>query len=69
MKIKFSQRVRYTVAIYVSHEDALRDELWAVEQLTGGRDAYVAWIRIVEPAGRRWRRIVVAPRGDVLHID
>ncbi len=66
MKVKFSTRgANYSVAVFVSLEDRRNDVEWITKLLSPQPPA---WVRVVEPAGR-WSRIIVMPRSDRLHID
>jgi hypothetical protein len=67
MKVKFSIRgANYSVALFISPEDRQKDVEWITKVLSPQPPA---WIRVVEPGGRRWGKIVVMPRSDRLHID
>ena len=67
MKVKFSVRgANYTTAVFLSPEDRRQDVEWIIKVLSPQPPA---WIRVVEPGGRRWGKIVVMPRSDRLHID
>jgi hypothetical protein len=65
MKLKFSVRGKnYTTAIFISPED--QDVTWITKVVSPQSPA---WVRVVEPAGGRWSRIIIMPRSDHLHID
>ncbi len=67
MKVKFSSRgANYSVAIFVASEDQQKDVEWITRVLS---PQPLAWVRVVEPAGGRWSKIIVMPRSDRLHID
>ena len=67
MKVRFSIRgANYTTAVYISPEDRQKDIEWVVKVLSPRPPA---WVRIVEPGGGRWNKIIVIPRSDCLHID
>jgi len=67
MKVKFSIRgANYSVALFISPEDRQKDVEWITKVLSPHPPA---WIRVVEPGGGRWGKIVVMPRSDRLHID
>jgi hypothetical protein len=66
MKVKFSVRgANYTTAIFLAQEDRQKDVEWIIRVLSPQPPQ---WVRVVEPAGR-WRKIIVMPRSDRLHVD
>jgi hypothetical protein len=67
MKIRFSPRgANYSVAVFLAPEDRQKDVEWVVKILSPQTPA---WVRIVEPVGGKWNKIIVMPRSDRLHID
>jgi len=74
MKVRFSIRgANYTTAVYISPEDRQKDIEWVVKVLSPRLKVLSprlpAWVRVVEPGGGRWNKIIVMPRSDCLHID
>jgi hypothetical protein len=67
MKLKFSIRgANYSVAVFVANEDRQKDLAWIMRVVSPQPPA---WVRVVEPAGGRWLKIIVMPRSDHIHID
>jgi len=67
MKVKFSVRgANYATAIFLADEDKQKDVEWITKVLSPHPPA---WVRVVEPAGGRWKKIIVMPRSDHLHVD
>jgi hypothetical protein len=67
MKVRFSPRgANYSVAVFLSPEDSQKDVKWIMKVLSPQAPA---WVRVVEPGGGRWNKIIVMPRSDCLHID
>ena len=68
MKVKFSIRgANYSVAVFINSEDRQKDVEWITRVLS---PQPLAWVRIIElGAGGKWRKIIVMPRSDRLHID
>jgi hypothetical protein len=67
MKLKFSIRgANYTTAIFISPEDHQKDVAWIARLMSPQPPA---WVRVVEPAGGRWSKIIVMSRSDRIHID
>jgi hypothetical protein len=66
MKVKFSARgANYTTAVFLTPEDRRQDVEWIIKVLSPQPPA---WIRVVEPAGR-WSKVIVMPKSDRLYVD
>ena len=67
MKVEFSVRgANYSVAVFINSEDRQKDVEWITRVLSPQPPA---WVRIIELGGGKWRKIIVMPRSDRLHID